>query len=277
MTATRQPGRRTTDAHPRPATARAAFAVALGAALLAAGGTVQPIAPARAATTGVVIEGQAAAASGSSRSASYAFLSQQGSRSRIIARWNPCVRAIGYRVNSRGGRSGATADVIGAMARIRAATGLPLVYRGQTRIVPGASRSAYPKDTQIVVAWARPGTTRYLPRARSGGSVAGQGGGAWTSARDARGRPWGQFVSGFAVLNSSVRLTAGFGRGPATGWQGTRGQLLMHELGHVVGLDHAKSRSQIMYPTMTRKLAVYGSGDRAGLRTLGRASGCLYR
>jgi predicted Zn-dependent protease len=50
----------------------------------------------------------------------------------------------------------------------------------------------------------------------------------------------------------------------------------MHELGHAVGLDHTTDRSQIMYPTMTRKKAVFGAGDRTGLHYLGRTSGCLY-
>ena len=154
----------------------------------------------------------------------YGFLSQQGDRSRPIARWNPCAKAIGYRVSSAGGGRGATADVIGAMARIREVTGLPLVYRGQTRIVPGYTKGHYPSDTQLVVAWTRPGVSRYLPRpARGSLAAAGYGGGSWTSAHDASGRAWGRFTSGYVVLNSGYRLAGGFGKGPTSGWQGTRG------------------------------------------------------
>lgn len=277
---TRHPGRRGST---RSVLAGITLAATLSTAVPAVAASAQPVAPlpprpTAASSLVVAAAGEAGAASGASAAPHYGFLSQQGNRSRTIARWNPCGSAIGYRVNSRGGGSRATADVIAAMARIRAATGLRLTYRGQTRLLPGYSKGAYPKDTQIVIAWTRPGVSRYLAKPRRGSlGAAGYGGGSWTTARDARGRAWGQFVRGFVVLNSSYRLAGGFGRGPATGWQGTRGQLLMHELGHVVGLDHTNDRRQIMYPTMSRKTAVYGVGDRTGLRVLGRASGCLYR
>src|SRR4051812_30395151 len=75
------------------------------------------------------------AASGSAAS-HYGFLSRQSDTKAPIARWNPCAGAIGYRVSSVGGGRGATAEVKGAIARIRQVTGLPLVYRGQTRVVP---------------------------------------------------------------------------------------------------------------------------------------------
>ena len=49
----------------------------------------------------------------------------------------------------------------------------------------------------------------------------------------------------------------------------------MHELGHVIGLDHVTDQSQIMYPTVTTKLSVFGAGDLAGLQLLGRPAGCM--
>lgn len=52
--------------------------------------------------------------------------------------------------------------------------------------------------------------------------------------------------------------------------------LLTHELGHVLGLDHVNSKSQLMYPTVSwsssGKLA---AGDRNGLSKLGTAPGCV--
>jgi hypothetical protein len=220
--------------------------------------------------------GEAGDASASAAATHYGFLSQQGNRRAMVARWDPCT-TIGYRVNPSGGGSGATAEVIAAASRLRSATGLPLVYRGLTTVVPGRGTAAYPRDTQIVIAWSKPGLTRYLPKPRAGQyAVAGFGGGAWSTGWDAHGHEWGRFVRGYAVLNGSYNFAHGFGSGPQYGWQGTRGQLLLHEMGHAVGLDHTTDRSQIMYPTMTRKTAAYGAGDRTGLRYLGRASGCVY-
>ena len=160
---------------------------------------------------------------------------------------------------------------------MRAATGLPLVYRGQTKIVPGKGSASYPKDTQVVIAWSTTGATRYLPKPKKGQyAVAGYGGGSWSSGWDAKNHKWGRFVQGYVVLNAKYHFAPGFGAGPKYGWQGTRGQLVMHELGHAVGLGHTGDRTQIMYSTMTRKTAAYGAGDRTGLRVLGKVSGCLY-
>lgn len=50
-------------------------------------------------------------------------------------------------------------------------------------------------------------------------------------------------------------------------------ELLIHELGHVVNLAHVDARSEVMFPTMKGQKS-YGSGDREGLRLLGKQQGC---
>lgn len=195
-------------------------------------------------------------------------------------RWDPCT-PIGYRVNLQRAGTGALADVTGAVARLSAATGLTYTYRGTTTVVPGDTDAsdAYPADTRLVIAWVQPGETRYLAVPQAGATgAAGVGGASWTNGIDQRGRSWGLIRHGFVVLDATLHLTAGFGTGPVWGWQGTRGQLLMHELGHSAGLDHPviPDQTEIMYPTMTRKVAVWGAGDRTGLRIVGASSGgCL--
>jgi hypothetical protein len=194
------------------------------------------------------------------------------SRGRSVARWNPC-RAIGYRVNARLGGRGALADTKAAVARISRTSGLRFAYRGRTRVIPGGRRDGdYPADTGLVVAWARPSQSRHL----DGDRIAGMGGPSWTTAVNERGGTDMMITRGFALLNAALPLATGFGRGPRYGLQGTRGQLLMHEIGHAVGMGHAtRDRWEILYPTMTRKRAAWGAGDLRGLSRLGTARGCL--
>lgn len=189
------------------------------------------------------------------------------------ARWNPC-QPIGYRLNKANAPKGTVAEVAEALRRVSARSGLRFVYRGTTRIVPGAPDArAYPADTDLVLAWSRPEQSTYLS-----GGPAGYAGASATSATDSAGHSAWALTNGFVVLDKNIysQLGAGFSRGPTTGYQGTRGQLLMHELGHAVGLGHAEhAEEQIMFSTMSRKLAMWGAGDVTGLRMVGANQGCL--
>jgi len=193
-----------------------------------------------------------------------------------IARWNPC-QSIGYRVNLANSTAGALSDVKGAIARVSSATGLRFVYRGTTKILPGRGNARYPADTGLVIAWAKPGQSTHLPKGKSG--VAGMGHMTWAYARDTKGRRAGMITQASVVLNSTMKYARGFGSGPSTGWQGTRGQLLMHEVAHAVGLDHPriKDKYAILSPVITRRPAVWGAGDMNGFRLVGKSAGCLSR
>ena len=245
----------------------------------AVGDDVLASAPTLALATASLVSRSAPAAVGAGSARAYTYLSRGASASAAIARWNPCT-TIGYRVNTAGGGSGALTDVKQAVARASAATGLSFTYRGTTTVVPGVGRATYPAGTQLVLAWAKPGRSTMLPAAPKGRTAAaGQGGASWTLAKDAKGKAWGQILKGYVVLNSTMPLAHGFGTGPTYGWQGTRGQLVMHELGHALGLGHTPAtrpdKAQIMYPALTHKTAVWGAGDRVALKVLGSTSGCL--
>lgn len=186
------------------------------------------------------------------------------------ARWNPC-STITYRVNTANAPAGALDDTRGAVARIEQATGLDLEYVGSTDIVPqDSSAENYPAGTQIVIAWASRAQSSLI----AGESVAGVGGPmGWGGTVDESGADILTWRRGTVVLNSAFNdvLDRGFGTGT------TVGKLLMHEIGHVVGLGHAAGETQVMYPTLLREYPTeWGAGDLSGLGSQGAAQGCIY-
>jgi len=171
--------------------------------------------------------------------------------------WNKCDR-IGFRVYTKGAPPRAIAQSREAVRRLNQASGLRFVYKERSRVQAGRF-DGYARDTKLVIGWSTP--------RRSEVQGAGIGGPQWTST--------GEIINGFVLLNSKVALEPGFGPGPKYGVQGTIGQVLMHELGHAVGLNHVKNQPQIMYPTATRKMATWGAGDRNGLLRVGKRRTCF--
>ena len=72
------------------------------------------------------------------------------------------------------------------------------------------------------------------------------------------------FASGSVILDTDItdRLDRQFGGGNA------QLGLLLHELGHLVGLDHVDDPDELMYPTAT-SMTSFGPGDLQGLSLLG--------
>ena len=51
----------------------------------------------------------------------------------------------------------------------------------------------------------------------------------------------------------------------------------MHEVGRLVGLEHASKAGQIMLPSGgSLEAAVWGAGDLSGLRKIGKVAGCRW-
>ena len=182
----------------------------------------------------------------------------------VPARWDPCT-PIHYVVNYAFAPPGAEADITEAISRVSAATGMTFLPDGRTSENAERDRAAYqpaayPDEwAPVLIAWSPPAGTDLLddPKAEAVTVPVAVTGGA----------SGGSLVSAEIVLNTDRQLAVGFGPGPS------EGEVLMHELGHVVGLGHVSSTSEAMYPSV-RGIAQYGAGDLAGFAALGMPAGC---
>ncbi|HET8969683.1 MAG TPA: matrixin family metalloprotease [Candidatus Nanopelagicales bacterium] len=183
----------------------------------------------------------------------YAFLG--GSRSHPVT-WRTC-KPITYRLYLKQAKAGAKSDVNEALRRISLYTKLKFRYLGTTKQVPNTTGR---QPEMLRIGWAKPGRGKGRTPVLTG-YEAGRGGSSWSGTH---------YFRGMVALDARSRLPAGFGQGA------TRGALLLHEIGHAVGLNHARTPSQIMYPILsnTEPASVFGAGDIAGLRKLGRTGRC---
>jgi hypothetical protein len=80
-----------------------------------------------------------------------------------------------------------------------------------------------------------------------------------------------QYFGGIVVMDADATATHGFG------YRYAHGSVLLHELGHIMGLDHVRDPDQLMYSGRHPNFSVrtFGPGDLEGLRRLGMDAGCL--
>ncbi|WP_114422909.1 matrixin family metalloprotease [Nocardioides houyundeii] len=168
------------------------------------------------------------------------------------ARWDPCT-PIGWGYDETGAYPGALLDVTTALAGVASRTGLTFAYQGTV-------------GEQLDISW-----STEAQDVRLAGNVAGYGGASAVPLPPGSADVDHQLVRGRMVLDSEARLRPGFRLTGTPTW----GQVMLHELLHVVGLGHATGPDQLMYGVATSENHRLGAGDLAGLLAVGSRRGCL--
>jgi hypothetical protein len=183
----------------------------------------------------------------------YAFaLTQPGSDEPVG--WDPC-EPIRFAVNPAGGPPGGRGLVERAVERTSAATGLAFADEGDTDRRPFAGgMSFFGRAEPVVIGWADAEEVAGLA-----GQVAGLGGGATEAGTTGR----RYYVTGSVALDTDVFTATTMAERPRV-----VEAIVLHELAHVVGLDHVSEPMELMYGDNAGQVA-YGPGDLEGLARLG--------
>jgi hypothetical protein len=203
---------------------------------------------------------------------SYAALPNGTSR---LIRWNGCQSAITWKVNlaavPTSVRSAVLGDTKWAVSKISGATGITFSYKGSTTEVPQPG-SMGRQTAEVIIAFTSPTKTTY----DLSGGVLGQGGFAYSWASRTLNGVTTYYLAaqrGFVVIDTPQMLSQTIG-GAGTGKR--RSNMLLHELGHVMALQHVSDTRQQMYPTLrTTSPSGLAFGDLAGLAKVGRKAGCI--
>ena len=169
--------------------------------------------------------------------------------------YSPCAR-IPYVVNPEGAPEKWKPLIHDAVEATSRASGLEFAYEGETDARPASYDDGFlaTDPPPVLVAWATPQEQPALE-----GDVIGLGGSASYEVRPGL----RQYATGVLTLDRD--------QFDVTGWiPGSREPLeavVLHELGHLVGLAHVDDAGELMHPANTR--TTYGPGDLEGLARLG--------
>lgn len=193
-------------------------------------------------------------------STSYKFLATNGDGSPVG--YSPC-RPLHYVVNAALAPQGSERLVGDSIRTISQATGITFINDGSTNESPSPTRAPYQKErygdrwAPLLIAWTTP---EQAPRLK--GAVIGVGGSTHFSFGDGP----KSFVTGSLELDApqiAEDLDRAEGAAYATA-------VILHELGHVMGLEHVDDPTQLMYPEIGSPAGL-AAGDLNGLYELSHA------
>lgn len=187
-------------------------------------------------------------------------------------RLDPCLGTnIKWVARWKGAPPSAKKDLATALDMVSEATGYTFTYVGKVDRVPfkrlgpagaDADSRPLPRGARMLIAWAFEREARAALR-----GVAGRGGTLGYAFGSGGGQMIADQVASIYKSDIGRKFKPGFGMGS------TLGELYLHELGHMFGLEHTFGSGQMMdYVTLDRD--VYGAGDRRGLELNNVARGC---
>jgi hypothetical protein len=184
----------------------------------------------------------------------------------VAFRWDPCT-IVRYRTHLDGAPAAMTGTVTEAVHRLAAATGLRFVDMGDTSYsgtFADPDQHSWPNDADLLITVADEADAPALAGNTVGYTNIAHGSWTTTDARIDRAE---------VVLERQFVATAPTGFGTT---QAGNAELLLHELGHAVGLAHTSVAGQVMFPTLgSGQPPQYQNGDLNGLARVGAAKGCL--
>ncbi|GAB6897329.1 matrixin family metalloprotease [Kineosporia succinea] len=192
----------------------------------------------------------------------FKLLEYQDDGSGEPVRWDPC-RPVHYVVRTQGAPPGGQLAVERAVAEVERITGLRFTYDGTTAEPPTVDRPSQNRErygerwSPVLVAWTDPAEYPHMK------GYAGLGGPDTVTGSGPGSR---RYVSGVVYLNAEhLSEVATWADG-----QERIDAVVLHEFGHVIGLDHVDDPGELMYRTPTAQSHTHGFevGDRRGLAEL---------
>lgn len=178
--------------------------------------------------------------------------------------YDPC-RPVRYVLRQQGMPVGAEPVVHEAVARISEVTGLRFVHDGYSDEPLVVDRPVFQPERYgdrwppVLIGWQ---TEQEVPALA--GDVVGQAGSAAVSLGDGP----RVYVTGTVALDAP-QLAPLLDR---RGGREVMAAIVLHELGHLVGLAHVDDAGQLMYPEVQNELTDLAAGDLTGLARLGTGS-----